>query len=112
MRLYRSDAYGPDYEQAYHALIELERLDPAYDRVGLQAANALFAMDRMQEAWSLYSEALQSGERDMIDLSSLYRAGIAASHTADIETARRLLREALWIDPKHDLADKAREILR
>jgi tetratricopeptide (TPR) repeat protein len=110
-RLYAAKAYGPNHEKRLEAVAAASRLDPAYDPSGRQAAMCLYELGRFEDAWSAYQDVLQHGEPGYTDVMVLYRGGLAAQHCGHPDEARRLLRQALWRDPLHDLAPQAREVI-
>ena len=108
--LYASKAFGRDHAKAYEALLTAKRLDPAIDRSGVDEAGYLYELGRHAEAWQRYQSALNRGETGD-DPGTLYRAGIAARKSGHAGVATGLVRRALWCDPRHKLADEARELI-
>jgi len=108
--VYASRAYGRDYAKAADAVRAAARLDPAYDADHQLESGYLFELGRYEEAWNGYRLRAHGG--DDLDTGIMYRAGICAAKAGALDEGRPLLRQALWRDPGHKLADSAREFVK
>ena len=109
--IYGSPAYGKNHEKAREALRAAKRLDPGVDSVDLQEAGYLFELGRHEESWVLFDKALAIGQMGEQGATHLYQAGLSGLKTGNTPVAMGLLRQALWRDPEHKLADQAREAI-
>lgn len=112
--LYASKEFGPDDARALEEHREARRLDPAFDADGVREAELLHRLGRHAEAWKMYEEAARRGELGGEDAQAgdLYRAGLSGLKAGAGEAARVCLRQALWRDPLHRLAEDARRSLQ
>ena len=107
--LYGSAAFGRDYAKACEAWRTAKLRDPSADAWNLEQAKCLFNQGMYAEAWKQYKCAIEHGGIGNRS-DTLYQAGISARESGDAEAAARLLRRALWRDPLHRRADRAREV--
>lgn len=126
--LYNSRAWGKDRSKAYAAFLEARKREPSYDVTGLREADYLVKLDRAAEAWPFLERSLFAGRKTQAPNAAagfghpspaasahstgvLYAAGLSAHAAGKSKMADELLRQALWRDPLHKHADKARELI-
>lgn len=109
-RLYASRAYGRDYEKAREAVREARKRSLSPDRYDDDEALYCYKSGDMEGAWRCYRRELDGAKNPSVGCTDLYRAGIAACKAGATKEGRSLLRQALWRDPLHGLAKKAREL--
>lgn len=123
--LYNMKAAGPDRAGALQMLREAKSRDLSLDAPGNFEADSLYRGKDRAAAWEKYKGAIsqgkffdarrhwnQAGPTGINDFTTaLYRAGLSAAQAGDAPAANILIRQALWRNPRHRLADKGRELI-
>ncbi len=100
-----------DADRALATLRAAKEQDPLLDLDGRLEADLLFKVGRNEEAWTLYQKCFEAGAIRYTDATSVLQAGIAGASGGD-EAAQTFLRFGLWRSPSHELAARARELVR
>ncbi len=103
------DLYA-DADRLYDLLMQAKSIEPMLDEDGMIEADLLFDLGRFDEADALLTRMQERGDFDYDSTELLYQAGIAADESGG--DGALMLRRALWREPTHELADKARELLK
>lgn len=109
VRLLTDETIGTTSPETCEIAIKLSNSRPGDLHAQEPAARVLFAAGRHAEAWERYKQMLARGEAFAPGM--IFRAGLAAARSGNQEEAAKLLREGLWISPRHPLAAAAREVV-
>jgi len=102
-----------DYKQALQRNRDAREKNWRSNQSRMQDAYYLFKLKRYNDAWTIYENAIRSGEfYNRVTNGRMYQAGIAAHEARKPQQALLLLRRAVWRAPSHELAVKARELIR
>lgn len=108
--VYASRAYGRDYNKALEAIRQARKRDLSNDRFVTSEALYCYKSGDLEGAWQCYRRALDRDDGKLANATDYYRAGLSACKAGATQAGKSLLRQALWRDPHHGLAAKAREL--
>ncbi|MBI5862939.1 MAG: tetratricopeptide repeat protein [Planctomycetes bacterium] len=109
LSLYTSKTLGPDHAKALEVSARLRKIRPEPGVSDSGEALTLFELKRPAEAWASYQTIIARGRP--MSPGMLLRAGLSAARSGHAAEAAELLREGLWLSPRHPLAAEAKEML-
>jgi len=91
-----------------HAHLDTHRYAATTDAIRVVDPDSI----RERNDWPLYERILRARVEERSDATLLLRAGLAAAKAGKTDDAAPLMRQGIWLDPWHELADEAQETLR